>query len=110
MQSQINECSLVRKARNSSFPTEGKCPIRPPAPVNSAFELLHLEFSPGDPKKRGEVFSPGMPFPRVIPHSDGGGEVAFAAKPDPDVDLLNWGDRWATYATNDASPRERRFF
>lgn len=31
--------------------------------------------NPGDTKKRGDVFGIGMPFPRVIPHSDGAGIV-----------------------------------
>jgi NADPH2:quinone reductase len=31
--------------------------------------------NPGDTKKRGDVFSLGMPYPRVIPHSDGAGTI-----------------------------------
>lgn len=31
--------------------------------------------NPGDVKKRGDAFGLGMPYPRVIPHSDGSGVV-----------------------------------
>jgi len=31
--------------------------------------------NPGDIKKRENAFGYGMPYPRVIPHSDGAGEV-----------------------------------
>jgi NADPH2:quinone reductase len=31
--------------------------------------------NPGDTKKRGDIFSLGMPYPRVIPHSDGAGTI-----------------------------------
>lgn len=31
--------------------------------------------NPGDVKKRSDVFGIGMPFPRVIPHSDGAGRI-----------------------------------
>jgi NADPH2:quinone reductase len=39
---------------------------------------VRLEFSgvnPGDVKKREDAFAVGMPYPRVIPHSDGSGTV-----------------------------------
>src|SRR5215475_1547338 len=31
--------------------------------------------NPGDVKKRQDTFGVGMPFPRVIPHSDGAGVI-----------------------------------
>jgi len=31
--------------------------------------------NPGDVKKRQDAFGVGMPYPRVIPHSDGSGTV-----------------------------------
>jgi NADPH2:quinone reductase len=31
--------------------------------------------NPGDTKKRGDAFGVGMPYPRVIPHSDGAGRI-----------------------------------
>ncbi len=39
---------------------------------------IRLAFSgvnPGDVKKRQDSFGVGMPYPRVIPHSDGSGTV-----------------------------------
>jgi NADPH:quinone reductase len=39
---------------------------------------IHVAFSgvnPGDVKKREDTFGVGMPYPRVIPHSDGAGTV-----------------------------------
>jgi NADPH2:quinone reductase len=39
---------------------------------------IHVAFSgvnPGDVKKRQNTFGVGMPYPRVIPHSDGSGTV-----------------------------------
>ena len=39
---------------------------------------VHVAFSgvnPGDVKKREDAFGVGMPYPRVIPHSDGSGTV-----------------------------------
>src|SRR5947199_306284 len=35
--------------------------------------------NPGDVKKRQDAFGVGMPFPRVVPHSDGGGAVGQCA-------------------------------
>src|SRR5215472_4438596 len=31
--------------------------------------------NPGDVKKRQDAFGVGMPYPRVVPHSDGSGKV-----------------------------------
>ena len=39
---------------------------------------IRIAFSgvnPGDVKKRQDTFGTGMPYPRVIPHSDGSGTV-----------------------------------
>jgi NADPH:quinone reductase len=48
-------------------------------PQPQAGELrIRVAFSgvnPGDVKKRGDAFALGMPYPRVIPHSDGAGTV-----------------------------------
>ncbi len=35
--------------------------------------------NPGDTKKRSDVFGIGMPYPRVVPHSDGAGVVDMVA-------------------------------
>ena len=48
-------------------------------PQPSAGEVrIRIAFSgvnPGDVKKREDAFGVGMPYPRVIPHSDGSGTV-----------------------------------
>jgi len=36
--------------------------------------------NPGDVKKREDAFGVGMPYPRVIPHSDGSGTVDAAGE------------------------------
>src|SRR5208283_5420335 len=36
--------------------------------------------NPGDVKKREDAFGVGMPYPRVIPHSDGSGTVDAVGK------------------------------
>jgi NADPH:quinone reductase len=50
-----------------------------PAPIPSAGEvrirIAASGINPGDVKKRENTFSYGMPYPRVIPHSDGAGRV-----------------------------------
>jgi len=50
-----------------------------PDPVPGAGEvrirIAASGINPGDTKKRGDAFGIGMPYPRVIPHSDGAGRV-----------------------------------
>jgi NADPH2:quinone reductase len=37
--------------------------------------LVASGINPGDVKKRQDAFGYGMPYPRVVPHSDGAGTV-----------------------------------
>jgi NADPH:quinone reductase len=50
-----------------------------PDPIPNAGEvrirIAASGINPGDVKKREDAFSYGMPYPRVIPHSDGAGQV-----------------------------------
>ncbi len=46
-----------------------------PAPGEVRIRVSHSGISPGDVKKRGDTFAVGMPYPRVVPHSDGAGVV-----------------------------------
>ncbi len=50
-----------------------------PGPTPSAGEvrirIAASGINPGDTKKRGDAFGVGMPYPRVIPHSDGAGRI-----------------------------------
>src|SRR3954451_9165394 len=58
---------------------------------------VRLRFSginPGDTKKRGDWVGYGMPFPRVIPHSDGAGAIDAVGD---DVDHVRRGERVWVY-------------
>lgn len=46
-----------------------------PGPGELRIRVAVSGVNPGDVKKRGDAFGLGMAFPRVIPHSDGAGEV-----------------------------------
>lgn len=46
-----------------------------PGPGEVRVRLRASGINPGDVKKRSDAFAVGMPFPRVIPHSDGSGRV-----------------------------------
>ena len=58
------------------------CEMDDPKP-RTAEVLIRVAFSgvnPGDVKKREDAFGVGMPYPRVIPHSDGSGAVEAVGK------------------------------
>jgi NADPH2:quinone reductase len=46
-----------------------------PAPGEVRIHVASSGINPGDVKKRQNAFGYGMPYPRVIPHSDGAGQV-----------------------------------
>ena len=46
-----------------------------PGPGEVRVRLTTSGINPGDTKKRSDQFALGLPFPRVIPHSDGAGVV-----------------------------------
>lgn len=46
-----------------------------PGPGELRIRIAASGINPGDIKKRRDDFGYGMPYPRVIPHSDGAGEV-----------------------------------
>jgi NADPH:quinone reductase len=47
--------------------------------------------NPGDVKKREDAFRVGMPYPRVIPHSDGSGTVDSVGEGVRSTGLVLWG-------------------
>jgi NADPH2:quinone reductase len=51
----------------------GKMPDSEPGPGEVRICIAASGINPGDLKKRQDAFGVGMPFPRVIPHSDGAG-------------------------------------
>ena len=58
--------------------TVGDMPDPTPGPGEVRIRIAASGINPGDTKKRGGVFGLGMPYPRVIPHSDGAGTVDLA--------------------------------
>ena len=46
-----------------------------PGPGEVRIRIAASGINPGDIKKRQDAFGYGMPYPRVIPHSDGAGEI-----------------------------------
>lgn len=57
----------------------GEMPDPSPGPGEVRIRVRASGINPGDVKKRSDAFGVGMPFPRVIPHSDGAGIVDAAA-------------------------------
>jgi len=55
--------------------TVGEMPDPTPAAGEVRIRIAASGISPGDTKKREDAFGYGMPYPRVIPHSDGAGRV-----------------------------------
>src|ERR1700752_158052 len=53
----------------------GDMPDPAPGPREVRIRVAASGINPGDTKKRGDTFGLGMPYPRVIPHSDGAGRV-----------------------------------
>jgi NADPH:quinone reductase len=57
----------VLKVGEMAAPTAGPGELR--------IRISASGINPGDTKKRGDAFGVGMPYPRVIPHSDGAGRI-----------------------------------
>ena len=55
--------------------TVGEMPDPNPGSGEVRIRIAASGVNPGDVKKRGDTFALGMPYPRVIPHSDGAGTV-----------------------------------
>jgi NADPH:quinone reductase len=53
----------------------GDMPDPTPGPGEVRIRIAASGVNPGDIKKREDAFGVGMPYPRVIPHSDGAGTV-----------------------------------
>jgi NADPH:quinone reductase len=53
----------------------GEMPDPIPAAGEVRIRIAASGINPGDVKKRQDAFGVGMPYPRVIPHSDGAGRV-----------------------------------
>src|SRR5438105_11795203 len=57
--------------------------------------------NPGDTKKRGDWLGYGMPFPRVVPHSDGSGVIDAVGQ---GVDGSRIGERVWVYGAQSYRP------
>jgi len=55
--------------------TVGDMPDPVPGPGEVRIRIAASGINPGDIRKRQDDFGYGMPYPRVIPHSDGAGQV-----------------------------------
>jgi NADPH2:quinone reductase len=53
----------------------GNMPEPTPGPGEVRIRVAASGVNPGDVKKRQDTFDVGMPYPRVVPHSDGAGVV-----------------------------------
>jgi NADPH:quinone reductase-like Zn-dependent oxidoreductase len=53
----------------------GEMPDPHPAAGEVRIRIAASGINPGDIKKRQNAFGYGMPYPRVIPHSDGAGHI-----------------------------------
>jgi NADPH2:quinone reductase len=53
----------------------GEMPDPEPGPGEVRIRVAASGVNPGDVKKRQDAFDYGMPYPRVIPHSDGAGTI-----------------------------------
>lgn len=70
--------------------TVGEMPAPTPGPGEVRIRITVSGINPGDIKKRQDAFGYGMPYPRVIPHSDGAGQVDQAG----DGVSSEWLGRW----------------
>src|ERR1700757_5100576 len=64
-----------KQGRASEVLTVGDMPDPCPGPGELGIRIATSGVNPGDIRKRQDDFGYGMPYPRVIPHSDGAGQV-----------------------------------
>ena len=68
----------------------GEAEIPTPAPGEVLIRVAASGVNPGEVKKRSDAFGIGMPYPRVIPHSDGAGTIEAVGE---GVDPARTGER-----------------
>jgi NADPH2:quinone reductase len=64
-----------RQGPPASVLVVGEMTTPEPGPGEVRIRVAASGINPGDVKKRQDTFGVGMPFPRVIPHSDGAGVI-----------------------------------
>jgi NADPH2:quinone reductase len=76
----------------------GEMPDPEPGPAEVCIRVAASSINPGDVKMRQDAFGYGMPYPRVIPHSDGAGTID---RVDDGVTASRVGERvWCCRAQN----------
>src|SRR5437763_15538163 len=68
----------------------GEMPVRDPRAGEVGIRVRASGVNPGDIKKRQGWLGSAMPYPRVVPHSDGAGEIDAVGV---DVDQSRRGER-----------------
>ena len=68
----------------------GEMPQPEPGPAEVRIRVAASGVNPGDVKKRQDAFGYGMPYPRVIPHSDGAGTIDRVGDGCPRHGSENW--------------------
>jgi NADPH:quinone reductase len=79
----------------------GEMPEPEPGPGEVRIRVSHSGINPGDVKKRSGWQGSPMPYPRVIPHSDGAGVVATVGEGVPDTRV---GERVWCYGAQSYRP------
>src|SRR3954447_2827593 len=79
----------------------GEVPDPEPGPGEVRVCVSVSGINPGDTKKRGDWVGHGMPYPRVIPHSDGAGVIDAAGA---GVDPARTGERVWVYGAQSYRP------
>jgi NADPH:quinone reductase len=64
-----------RQGAPSSVLVVGEMTTPDPGPGEVRIRVAASGVNPGDVKKRQDTFGVGMPFPRIVPHSDGAGVI-----------------------------------
>src|SRR3954452_14225775 len=72
-----------------------------PSPGEGRVRLALSGVNPGDAKKRGDWLGNRMPFPRIVPHSDGSGVIDAVG---PGVDRSRIGQRVWVYGAQSYRP------
>ena len=72
-----------------------------PSPGEVRVRVALSGVNPGDTKKRGDWLGYGMPFPRIVPHSDGSGVIDAVGQ---GVDRSRIGQRVWVYGAQSYSP------
>src|SRR2546423_1015679 len=72
-----------------------------PSPGEVRVRVALSGINPGDSKKRGDWVGSGLPFPRIVPHSDGSGVIDAVGQ---DVDPSRIGQRVWVYGAQSYRP------